>query len=83
MLFKKPKKKLEALYETPYESHSCMEPLNCIADVKGAAAKMWGPIQGPDWIQGVTAGALKISPDKVKVNMTFLVEVSAARRLLI
>ncbi|MGC4023234.1 MAG: xanthine dehydrogenase family protein [Cyclobacteriaceae bacterium] len=32
--FQKAEKKLEALYETPYESHSCMEPLNCIADVK-------------------------------------------------
>ena len=25
---------IEAIYEMPYQSHSCMEPLNCIADVK-------------------------------------------------
>jgi len=65
-------KKVEALYETPYESHSNMEPLNCIADVKEDSCEIWGPIQGPDWIQGATAGFLKLSPEKVKVNMTFL-----------
>lgn len=65
-------RKLEALYETPYESHSCMEPLNCIADVKEDSCEIWGPIQGPDWIQGDIAGTLKLDPSKVKVNMTFL-----------
>lgn len=70
--FEKSDKKLEALYETPYESHSCMEPLNCIADVKEDSCEIWGPIQGPDWIQGDIAGTLKLDPSKVTVNMTFL-----------
>ncbi|MBI1767809.1 MAG: xanthine dehydrogenase family protein molybdopterin-binding subunit [Bacteroidetes bacterium] len=70
--FQKSEKKLEATYETPYESHSCMEPLNCIADVKEDSCEIWGPIQGPDWIQGDIAGTLKLDPKKVKVNMTFL-----------
>ena len=34
--FDKTDLKVEAIYETPYESHSCMEPLNCIAHVKRA-----------------------------------------------
>lgn len=70
--YDKAEKKLEAMYETPYESHSCMEPLNCIADVKEDSCEIWGPIQGPDWIQGDIAGTLKLDPSKVKVNMTFL-----------
>src|SRR5258706_4102724 len=70
--YEKAEKKLEAMYETPYESHSCMEPLNCIADVKEDSCEIWGPIQGPDWIQGDIAGTLKLDPLKVKVNMTFL-----------
>ncbi|MBS1680589.1 MAG: xanthine dehydrogenase family protein molybdopterin-binding subunit [Bacteroidetes bacterium] len=70
--FQKAEKKLEALYETPYESHSCMEPLNCIADVKEDSCEIWGPMQGPDWIQSVAAEALKLPPSKIKVNMTFL-----------
>lgn len=70
--FSQAEKKVEALYETPYESHSNMEPLNCIADVKPDSCEIWGPIQGPDWIQGAVAGFLNLSPDKVRVHMTFL-----------
>ena len=65
-------KKVEAVYETPYESHSCMEPLNCIANVKGDTCEIWGPIQGPDWIQKDISDKLKIPVENVKVNMTFL-----------
>lgn len=71
-LFARSEKKLEALYETPYESHSNMEPLNCIAHVKEDSCEIWGPIQGPDWIQGEVAAQLKLPPEKVTVNMTFL-----------
>ncbi len=70
--FDKAEKKLDALYETPYESHSCMEPLNCIANVTDDSCEIWGPIQGPDWIQGSLAGHLKLPMEKVTVNMTFL-----------
>lgn len=68
----KAEKKLEATYETPYESHSCMEPVNCIADVKEDSCEIWGPIQGPDWIQDDISGFLKLPREKVTVNMTFL-----------
>ncbi len=70
--FAKAEKKIEATYETPYESHSCMEPLNCVANVTDDKCEIWGPIQGPDWIQGNIAGHLKMAPEKVSVNMTFL-----------
>jgi len=49
--FEKADKKVTAIYETPYESHSCMEPLSCIADVKDNVCEIWGPIQGPGWDQ--------------------------------
>ena len=70
--FQKAGKKLEVLYETPYESHSCMEPLNCIANVEGDKCEIWGPIQGPDWIQQDISDRLKIPMENVTVNMTFL-----------
>ena len=70
--FAKSDKKLEALYETPYESHSNMEPLNCIAHVTNDACEVWGPIQGPDWIQQNLSDHLKLPMEKVTVNMTFL-----------
>ncbi len=70
--FDRAEKKLEAVYETPYESHSNMEPLNCIADVRADSCDVWGPIQAPDWIQGEICGLLKLPPEKVNVHMTFL-----------
>ncbi len=65
-------KKVEAVYETPYQSHSCMEPLNCVAHVKEDAAEIWGPIQAPGWIQDDLAKVLGLPKEKITVNMTFL-----------
>jgi isoquinoline 1-oxidoreductase beta subunit len=71
-IFQKAEKKLEAVYETPYESHSCMEPLTCIANVEGDKCEILGPIQAPDWIQQDVSSRLKVPPENVTVNMTFL-----------
>jgi isoquinoline 1-oxidoreductase subunit beta len=71
-ILSKAPKKLEALYETPYESHSCMEPVNCIAHVHDNKCEIWGPIQGPDWIQDDISKQLEIPKENVTVNMTFL-----------
>ncbi|HRI20065.1 MAG TPA: xanthine dehydrogenase family protein molybdopterin-binding subunit [Panacibacter sp.] len=70
--FQKADKKIEAVYETPYESHSCMEPLNCVAYVQDNKCEIWGPIQGPDWIQSDLSAKLGIPMENVTVNMTFL-----------
>ena len=48
-----------------------MEPLNCIAHVK-MKIEIWGPIQAPDWIQQDVSDRLKMKPENVTVNMTFL-----------
>ena len=71
-VFQKTEKKLEALYETPYESHSSMEPLACTAYVQGDKCEIWGPVQAPDWTQQDVSGRLKVKPENVTVNMTFL-----------
>jgi len=63
---------VEALYELPYQSHSCMEPLNCIADVKENSIEVWGPIQEANWIQADLSNRLNIPIENVTVNMTFL-----------
>jgi isoquinoline 1-oxidoreductase beta subunit len=70
--FSKASKKVEAVYETPYQSHSAMEPLNCIAHFKVGKCEIWGPIQGPDWVQKDVAPMLGIKPEDLTVNMTFL-----------
>src|SRR5688572_2897264 len=71
-VFEREENKLEAIYETPYEAHACMEPLTCTAHVQGDKVEVWGPIQAPDWIQRDISGRLKLNTDNVKVNMTFL-----------
>ena len=58
-VFQRTENKVEAIYETPYESHACMEPLNCTAHVQGDKVEIWGPIQAPDWIQRDVSGRLK------------------------
>lgn len=68
----KSEKKLEAVYETPYESHSCMEPLNCTAYYQADKLEIWGPIQGPDWVQDFLSPLMGLPKEKIIVNMTFL-----------
>jgi len=65
-------KKIEAVYETPYQSHSCMEPLNCIADVREDSIEIWGPIQEANWIQADLSDRMKMPAANITVNMTFL-----------
>lgn len=70
--FEKSAKKVDAVYETPYESHSCLEPLNCVAHVQDDKCEIWGPIQAPNWVQENLSKHLELPMDKVIVNMTFL-----------
>ncbi|WP_217606955.1 molybdopterin cofactor-binding domain-containing protein [Chitinophaga sp. GbtcB8] len=63
---------IEAEYEMPYQSHSCMEPLNCIADVKDNSIEIWGPIQEALWIQADLSERMHIPIENITVNMTFL-----------
>ncbi|MBE7175814.1 MAG: xanthine dehydrogenase family protein molybdopterin-binding subunit [Mucilaginibacter polytrichastri] len=65
-------KKIDVMYQTPYQSHSCMEPLNCVAWYQPEKLEIWGPIQAPEWVQEFIAKDLKMPKEKVVVNMTFL-----------
>ncbi|GGA96061.1 xanthine dehydrogenase family protein molybdopterin-binding subunit [Puia dinghuensis] len=64
--------KIEAVYETPYQSHSCMEPLNCTAHVQDDRIEIWGPIQEVNWIQADLSQRMGVALENVSVNMTFL-----------
>lgn len=70
--FKDSSATIESVYEAPYQSHSCMEPLNCIADVKDDSIEIWGPIQEANWIQADLSERLNVPLKNVTVNMTFL-----------
>jgi isoquinoline 1-oxidoreductase beta subunit len=70
--FEESQNKVEALYETPYQAHSCMEPVNCTAHYQGDKLEIWGPIQGPDWVQDLLSPLLDLPKEKITVHMTFL-----------
>jgi isoquinoline 1-oxidoreductase subunit beta len=38
-------KKIEATYSTPFLSHACMEPMNCVVKITGNRAECWLPTQ--------------------------------------
>ncbi|MFN8355529.1 MAG: molybdopterin cofactor-binding domain-containing protein [Spirosomataceae bacterium] len=65
-------KKVEVYYETPFLAHAPMEPENATVWVKGDTCEIWAPVQGPDGAIQSLAGYLKIKPENVKVNVTFL-----------
>lgn len=65
-------KKIDVIYQTPYQAHAAMEPLNCIAHYQQDKVEIWGPIQAPDWVQGDISDKFKMPKEKVIVNMTFL-----------
>ncbi|RZJ73023.1 molybdopterin cofactor-binding domain-containing protein [Flavobacterium sp.] len=71
-ILSKTAKKLDVVYQTPYQSHVGMEPLNCIAHYKGDSIEIWGPVQAPGWIQDYVSKKYNIDKEKVIVNMTFL-----------
>ncbi|SEJ02007.1 isoquinoline 1-oxidoreductase, beta subunit [Dyadobacter koreensis] len=65
-------KKIDVTYETPYQYHAAMEPLNCVAHYQEDKLEIWGPIQAPEWVQDYISKEMSISKEKVIVNMTFL-----------
>jgi isoquinoline 1-oxidoreductase beta subunit len=64
--------KLDVIYETPYQSHSAMEPLNCVAFYQPDKLEIWGPIQAPEWVQDYICAQFKLPKEQVVINMTFL-----------
>jgi len=65
-------KKIDVIYETPYQYHAAMEPLNCVAHYQDDKLEIWGPIQAPEWVQDYISKEMSIPKEKVVVNMTFL-----------
>lgn len=63
---------LDVIYQTPYQAHSCMEPLNCTAWYQPDKLEIWGPIQAPEWVRDNLAEDMRLDREKITVNLTFL-----------
>ncbi|MGH1364942.1 MAG: molybdopterin cofactor-binding domain-containing protein [Calditrichia bacterium] len=63
---------LSADYEAPFQAHATMEPMNCTADVKEGACRIWAPTQGTLWIQMTISEALEIPMKNIEIHTTYM-----------
>jgi isoquinoline 1-oxidoreductase beta subunit len=67
-----PGRKIEALYELPFQAHATMEPMNCTVDIRADRAEVWAPTQAPDWTLSVVAPIAGLKPEQVIVHTTLM-----------
>jgi isoquinoline 1-oxidoreductase beta subunit len=72
----KPENILDALYETTMVAHHTMEPMNCIAQVKGDKLEVWTSTQVPNAIKGSNDTDLGkvtgFNPDNITLHTAFM-----------
>jgi isoquinoline 1-oxidoreductase beta subunit len=65
-------RKISAHYEVPYLAHACMEPLNCVADVRPDGCEIWTGTQFQTVDRNAAARVAGLGQDQVKIHTTFL-----------
>jgi isoquinoline 1-oxidoreductase beta subunit len=65
-----PTKKVEGYYESPFQAHATMEPMNTTVHVRANEIEVWSPTQFADEVQDEIAKLSGLSVDKVIVHMT-------------
>ena len=63
---------ITAAYETPYQAHVPMEPLNAIVSVTDTDATFWGSTQNPNGIRTFLSKTYQLPEEKVYINYTFM-----------
>ncbi len=70
--FSKAAKQLHAEYEVPYLAHACMEPLNCLVDLRTNSCEIWTGTQMQTMDRNAAARVAGLKPEQVKIHTTFL-----------
>ena len=70
--FANAKNVITAAYETPYQAHVPMEPLNAIVSVTDTEATFWGSTQNPNGIRTFLSKTYQLPEEKVYINYTFM-----------
>jgi isoquinoline 1-oxidoreductase beta subunit len=65
-------RRVEAVYELPFLAHATMEPMCCVADVRGDRVELWAPSQAPLAARAEVARALGVAEAAVTVHVPFL-----------
>jgi isoquinoline 1-oxidoreductase subunit beta len=66
------RKMIEAVYETPYLSHSPLEPLNATVDLRPDRLDVWVGTQDAEAALGAAARASGLKPEQVHIHNAFL-----------
>ena len=64
-------KKIDAVYEVPFLSHSPMEPMNCTVHARPDGAEVWASTQSPTTSRKVVADTLGLAPEKVNFHTMY------------
>jgi isoquinoline 1-oxidoreductase beta subunit len=64
--------KMEASYETPYQTHVPMEPMNAIVYAKKGSVEFWGSTQNPNGFRSYLAKQCGVAEDDVTIHYTFM-----------
>ncbi len=65
-------KKMEAVYEAPFQSHAPMEPMNCTAHVRADGCDVWAPTQMQTPSRDLAAQVSGLKPEQVKIHSQFM-----------
>jgi isoquinoline 1-oxidoreductase beta subunit len=65
-------KKIEAVYEAPFQSHAPMEPMNCTAHVRADGCDVWAPTQMQTPARDIAAQVSGLKPEQVKIHSQFM-----------
>ena len=65
-------KTVDVTYTAPFLAHATMEPMNATANVRADGCEVWAPLQIQGSAQRAVADALGLSPERVKINTTYL-----------
>lgn len=65
-------KRVEAVYEVPYQAHATMEPASCTVELTRDGCDVWVGTQAQDWAQRAVAKVVGVPPAAVRVHTTYL-----------
>jgi len=65
-------KRLDAVYEIPYQAHATMEPQSCTAEVRADGCDLWVGTQFQEALQKVAARVTGLPPSSVAIHTTYL-----------
>ena len=63
---------IEAAYETPYQAHVPMEPMNALVHIRKDSAEFWGSTQSPNRLKSFISSKYDIPQKSIKINYTFM-----------